>query len=134
MFSKYCHNIALIRKNKPKWQAGKLNGIGGKVEFGETPTVAMVREFKEETGMDTTIGQWTPFLFQQGSNFTNEVFYTRGDLDQLQNITDEKIVIRDICNINLFDKDLLHNVNWMIALAIDSMRNEGPNYISVGYT
>lgn len=32
------HNyVALIRKNKPDWQKGKLNGIGGKVEAGETP-------------------------------------------------------------------------------------------------
>src|SRR5258706_13272255 len=42
--------VVLIRKNKPDWQRGKLNGVGGKVEPGEIPSEAMVREFAEETG------------------------------------------------------------------------------------
>ncbi len=40
--------VLLIRKNHPDYQAGKLNGIGGKVEPGEDPLTAMVRECKEE--------------------------------------------------------------------------------------
>lgn len=53
--------VVLIKKNKPDWQRGKLNGVGGKVEkmipetelqraHIETPHQAMVREFQEETG------------------------------------------------------------------------------------
>lgn len=42
--------VALVRKNKPQWQAGRLNGIGGGIEDGETPLMAMKREFHEETG------------------------------------------------------------------------------------
>ena len=30
-------NVALIRKHSPAWQAGRLNGLGGRVEHGETP-------------------------------------------------------------------------------------------------
>jgi len=31
-------NILLIRKERPKWQSGYLNGIGGKIEtFDKTP-------------------------------------------------------------------------------------------------
>jgi 8-oxo-dGTP diphosphatase len=41
--------VVLIRKNRPAWQAGHLNGVGGKVELGETLLQAMVREFREET-------------------------------------------------------------------------------------
>ncbi len=50
--------VALVRKKTPEWQAGKLNGIGGKVEPGETEYAAMVREFKEETGLP--ILGWSP--------------------------------------------------------------------------
>jgi hypothetical protein len=32
MFANDFTEVALIRKNKPEWQRGKLNGIGGKVE------------------------------------------------------------------------------------------------------
>jgi 8-oxo-dGTP pyrophosphatase MutT (NUDIX family) len=42
--------VALMRKTKPEWQRGRLNGIGGKIELGETSITAMHREFKEETG------------------------------------------------------------------------------------
>lgn len=43
--------VALIRKIKPEWQNGLLNGIGGKIEPGEYPLGAMIREFQEEAGL-----------------------------------------------------------------------------------
>lgn len=47
--------VVLIRKNRPEWQAGKLNGVGGKVE-PDDPSIhaAMEREFIEETGVGVT--------------------------------------------------------------------------------
>lgn len=53
--------VALIRKEKPAWQAGKINGIGGKVEPEEAWTTAMTREFKEETGVYVLQEQWLEF-------------------------------------------------------------------------
>ncbi len=50
--------VLMVRKSKPAWQAGLLNGIGGKVERLEIPVEAMVREFKEETGIDTVVTDW----------------------------------------------------------------------------
>lgn len=50
MFNEAESKVILIFKNRPAWQAGKLNGIGGKIEEGETPIQAMNREFAEETG------------------------------------------------------------------------------------
>lgn len=43
--------VLLVLKNKPAWQAGKLNLIGGKLDPGETPIQAAVRELREETGL-----------------------------------------------------------------------------------
>ena len=40
----------VIKKERPVWQAGLLNAIGGHVEKGEYPVEAMQREFLEETG------------------------------------------------------------------------------------
>ena len=65
--------VILIHKTKPAWQAGLWNGVGGKIEFGETPIEAMVREFEEETSIATTQADWTRFrleLFKEaGLNF-----------------------------------------------------------------
>lgn len=48
----YGNNVWLIRKQKPEWQKGCLNGIGGKIEEEELPTQAMYRELWEETGVE----------------------------------------------------------------------------------
>lgn len=42
----------LILKDRPQWQAGRLNLPGGKVETGETPEQAARRELAEETGYE----------------------------------------------------------------------------------
>jgi 8-oxo-dGTP pyrophosphatase MutT (NUDIX family) len=43
------HHVLLICKTSPEWQAGRLNGLGGKIEPGESPLQAMDRELREET-------------------------------------------------------------------------------------
>lgn len=57
--------VALIEKRKPAWQAGKLNGIGGKIEPGESPEAAMSREFLEEAGLLVHPQCWLHFRTEQ---------------------------------------------------------------------
>ena len=51
--------VALIRKDHPEWQAGRWNGVGGKIEEGESSGAAMEREFREETGVTIPAAAWT---------------------------------------------------------------------------
>ena len=51
LFNPDMTEVVLIKKNRPDWQKGLLNGVGGKIESGEDPITAMIREFKEETGI-----------------------------------------------------------------------------------
>lgn len=61
-FTADAKTIVLIEKQKPDWQKGKLNGIGGKVEHDDSNVLsAMIREFSEETGVITTSEQWNAF-------------------------------------------------------------------------
>lgn len=51
-----------IKKNRPAWQAGRKNGVGGKVEEVDwCLEEAMRREFQEETGVETEVAQWVNF-------------------------------------------------------------------------
>jgi len=43
--------VLLIEKKRPEWQAGKINGLGGKVKGNETPHEAISREVEEESGL-----------------------------------------------------------------------------------
>lgn len=43
--------VLLINKDHPEWQRGLLNGVGGKIEEGETAIQAMHRECNEEVGL-----------------------------------------------------------------------------------
>ena len=43
--------ILLVEKDRPEWQKGRFNLVGGHVEQGEGIAEAAVREFAEETGM-----------------------------------------------------------------------------------
>lgn len=46
----HADQVLLVLKDRPAWQKGKLNLPGGKIEDGETPLKAAIRELKEETG------------------------------------------------------------------------------------
>ena len=93
MFDLVTQEVALIRKNKPVWQAGKLNAIGGKIEAEETPRHAMVREFREETGCPTVEEQWLPCSKLEGDDWSVQFFVTIGSLHELRSPEEEKVEI-----------------------------------------
>lgn len=49
-FLKQGDKILLLNRDKPQWM-GAWNGVGGKIEQGETPFIGALREIKEETGI-----------------------------------------------------------------------------------
>ena len=78
MFSPRHDFVVLIKKAKPTWQAGLLNGVGGKIELvpgwrgwllrrREPASRAMVREFWEETGVHTLQAEWQKFCTIRGN-------------------------------------------------------------------
>lgn len=78
MYDETLQAVALIRKTKPDWQRGKLNGIGGKIELYETPLQAMRREYREETGVDVPESEWEQVGSYRGMNGTVYVFRAVG--------------------------------------------------------
>lgn len=70
-------DVLLVLKDRPAWQKGRLNLIGGKVEEGEDPITAAVRELKEEAGLVPLENQpplycgkiWGPVCPHKGGQF-----------------------------------------------------------------
>lgn len=89
-FAFYGTDVVLIRKERPDFQKGLLNGVGGKIEIGETPIQSMSREFLEETKVFTFDNQWKYFGHLNDTALINvkvHVFYAELTLEQFQYIT-----------------------------------------------
>lgn len=108
-------NVLLIHKNRPDWQVGRLNGIGGKIEESDLTSVdAMIREFREEASLE--IKQWLPVVTITGEIYSVEFFYTIDDrIYEAESLTDEKIEIFNIYSL----PDVIFNLRWIIPMCID---------------
>lgn len=111
--------VWLIRKKKPSWQFGKLNGIGGKIEEGESPSDAMTREFKEEAGL--TITDWRLFC-NLGDESTYQIYcYFSFSEKVAETITEEKVSKQYSKSL---PEDVIPNLKWLIPMAQSFTRGE----------
>ena len=112
-------HVVLIEKNKPVWQKGKLNGIGGKIEQNEWVLEAMVREFFEETGIETVPNEWTKQCKLQGQGYS--VFVFRAFTNAIFNaktMESEHVTVKPVC-IDLLASRGVSNLPWLVAMALD---------------
>lgn len=114
--------VVLIRKQRPDWAAGLLNGIGGKIEKGETGQEAMAREFDEEAGVWIVATGWREFgrLICPG-HWEVLLFESRlADIaprDVVRTTTDEEVTVVNMRELSAWP--LVPSINWMIPMAID---------------
>jgi 8-oxo-dGTP diphosphatase len=135
--------VVLIRKVKPDWQAGKLNGVGGKIEPGETSKTAMAREFHEETGVLTLPLEWDVFAkmhfpkaevtflryFGDAAAVAQTMTVYSADLNRPIREAIEHRLVRGIDEIP--DGAIMPNLRWAIPLAFHDEGGRG--LISVQY-
>ncbi len=109
--------VCLIKKEKPKWQKGKWNGIGGKIEKGELPEEAMTREFKEETGVYFTSNNWTEIVTLRGDDWEVVFFYYMSlFVMKVKTMEKEQVMVHDP---KALPDNIIFNLRWLIPLAMD---------------
>ena len=106
------HTLMVYRNKKPNdMHAGKWNGLGGKFEPGESPEECIIREVREESGLDIHNPQmhgllmfpdfkgddWYVFVFT-ASEFEGELIDSPEG--RLEWIPDEKLT-----SLNLWESD-----------------------------
>lgn len=124
-FTFSAREVLLIRKNRPSWQAGKYNGIGGHIEPGETPDQAMTREFLEETGAK---GCWFEFAVLTDKDRTWEVHFFAGGMfpdEKPRTMTDEEIAWVPMTDL---PEHVLPNLRFLVPMAVAALSggNEWP--------
>lgn len=128
--------VALVKKNRPDWMAGKWNGIGGKIEPNESAIAAMVREFNEETGLLTTDQTWQHFatLRDQKLGYLVVCFITilkPETLDLVRTTETEEIrVFTQVLDDP--DVDLMPNLRWLIPMSLTLGENDIPVLVDYG--
>ncbi len=128
LFSEERDKVVLIKKTHPEWQKGKLNGVGGKVQPGETPYAAMVREFKEEAGLNIT--GWRRFCILHGSARSTKMdpwvvhffvdFAERPE--SVVSMTDETVLAWDYPDVITEEFGFpphIPNLHWLLPMAED---------------
>ncbi|MCP3924893.1 MAG: NUDIX domain-containing protein [Desulfobacterales bacterium] len=123
--------VLLVRKEKPPWQKGHLNGVGGKVKKGETPLEAMMREGHEETGL------YLPWKYKarmeginnDGAYFICHILYTYSD--RVHNfIQKEEEILRlfKVSQLTLYKR--IANIDFLIHFGICE---DGCDFMTLSY-
>lgn len=123
LFDKALDLVVLIEKINPSWQKGLWNGVGGKIEAGETPLQAMTREFKEEAGLE--INDWTQYCTLRGPEFEVHFFFTKMDaskVSEVRAITAERLGIWSIAKALMWSFPLLPNIRWLLPMALSTIK------------
>ena len=111
--------VYLIEKNKPEWQKGHLNGIGGKVEKDETPHQAMVREFREEAGLHVASVRWKYRGDMYFPNGAKVHLFTSLLREDERPFTAEVEIVRPIRLVDLKSMKTIPNLKWIIPMLLD---------------
>lgn len=94
LFAKHMHSVALIIKDHPKQWHGLMNGVGGKIELGESPIGAMMRECEEEFSVPSVAKNWHKFHQERFESKVLHFYATRDlDLEAIRQTTSEVPVI-----------------------------------------
>lgn len=120
-FSEDREEVVLIRKNRPAWQAGKLNGVGGKFEADKDADMVacMCREFSEETGVETVPDDWhyyTKVVGRDGDVYFYRMFDDKALTAQTKSDEPVEITAVDFAHIRA---EGLSNLVWLIGIALD---------------
>ncbi len=131
IFDRAQARVLLIHKNRPAWQAGRINGVGGKVEPGETMFDCIRREVREESGLATAATDWTHVADMQGDDpegaggwivHVLTAVYDGNPTDS-QTMTDESVAWYPV---DTLPAAAISNLTWLIPLCLDRLRHGTP--------
>jgi 8-oxo-dGTP diphosphatase len=122
IFNQNFSEVLLMHKNRPDWQAGKINGVGGEIKPKEKSIDCIVREVKEEAGVKTQKKDWAYFGKLRADSCRVDLYALRymGSASGFCTTTDEKV---EWFKVNHLPDNVIDHLNWMILLALEKLKN-----------
>lgn len=122
MFDLKGENVVLLKKNRPHWQKGLFNGVGGHVKQGESAFEAITREFKEEAGVH--FEAWNMFAIFRGldGDYNDCICYFLYGLGNARQFAEARTVTDEVIMkfpVDDLPKNLVKNLPWLIPLCFD---------------
>lgn len=138
--------VLVIEKNRPEFQRGRLNLVGGKVEPGETVSNAAVRELLEETGLIAAAQPLLSGVIKCGStndkippgNIYCYIIYTTNGILKPNHDETEKVFWVNWDDL-VTDKRLMPNLKVIIPMMMLNsngweIQDDGPNWDMLEHT
>lgn len=135
IFDPTLKEVLLIKKNRPEWQKGLHNGVGGhagKLESKyEKWEECFVREALEETNLRLEVDRLIRVGRIHGQDYNEEPFLVvmfayklldKGEMKQIDTITDEELIWVPVEDINLIP--LIENLTFIIPFARYKLKNK----------
>lgn len=117
------NHVLLIHKNRPEWQKGFVNGLGGKIEEGESSLAAVAREIQEESSLEIAEDAWLYAGRIYSETLSVEFFGSvyEGAMSDARTVEDEFI---EWFPVSQLPHNVIENLKWLIPIVIDKMKNQ----------
>ncbi|HYC34367.1 MAG TPA: NUDIX domain-containing protein [Candidatus Paceibacterota bacterium] len=122
IFNSILDKVLLMHKSRPASLAGKVNGLGGKLEGDEDLYECIMREVKEESDLDTKKDKWIYVGEKYAPNWHVATFcyVYEGDMSDAKSMEDQPVEWFDVRNL---PENVMSNLTWIIPLCLDKIRN-----------
>ncbi len=122
--------ILTRRSTGLRQHTGEVSFPGGRLDHGETPAVASVREAHEEIGLDpalvTTVGWLHPVLARRSRSLIVPVLATLPERPRLVANPDEVARVFDVSLAELSDPATFHEEQWRFAGLLGQGTEQNP--------
>lgn len=115
--------VLLVHKEKPEWQKGLMNGVGGKYEPGESAEECVSREVEEESGLMISPELWRYVGKMKTETWCVDVLAViwDGDLAEARKCDYEEV---EWVSTKELPHNVISNIPWLVAMCRDALEND----------
>ena len=117
LFTPDARRVVLMRKERPAWQAGRVNALGGKLLPGESAAEAASREVREEAAARVPVGAWHELVVWRDPVYRMHVLSAfHPAADGARTAEDQEVFLADVDDL---PAACIENLRWLVPLALD---------------